>query len=213
MTQIRTTEPSKHLSEQPKLGECLRAMRRRHGLTLQDVSKRTGVALSTLSKVENDLMSLTYDKIVQICTGLGIPITELLSTEGQQRDVPRTRRSIVSADTTLVHETKNYQYSYLCTDLIDKRMVPIVIRLRARDIRDFDTLVRHAGEEFVYVLDGEIEVHTEHYAPARIRAGQGFYIDSTMGHAFLAAGPQDAMLLCVCSAPESELERVFLERA
>ncbi len=188
-------------------------MRNRHGFTLQDVSKRTGVALSTLSKVENDLMSLTYDKIVQICTGLGIPVTELLTIEEQQRDAGRTRRSVVSDENTLVHETKNYQYNYLCTDLINKRMVPIIARLRAKDIRSFGSLVRHAGEEFVYVLEGEIEVHTEHYSSVRIRAGQGIYIDSTMGHAYLSSGDVDAVLLCICSAPEGDLEKLLFEHA
>ena len=68
------------MPNQPKLGECLKALRRRHGWTLQDVNRRTGVAVSTLSKVENDQMSLTYDKLLQISEGLGINLAELLST-------------------------------------------------------------------------------------------------------------------------------------
>lgn len=201
------------MSEQPKLSESLRAMRRRHGLTLQGVSQKTGVSLSTLSKVENDLMSLTYDKIVQICTGLNIPITELLTIKERQSDAKRTRRSLVSSENTLVHETKNYQYNYLCTDLINKRMVPIIARLRARDVQSFGALVQHAGEEFVYVLEGEIEVLTEHYAPVRLPAGKGVYIDSTMGHAYLSSGENDAVILCVCSAPENDLEKLLLQGA
>ncbi|TGW05268.1 XRE family transcriptional regulator, partial [Mesorhizobium sp. M2D.F.Ca.ET.145.01.1.1] len=50
------------MSEQPNLGDCLRSLRKRHGWTLQEVSTLTGVAVSTLSKVENDQMSLSYDK-------------------------------------------------------------------------------------------------------------------------------------------------------
>ena len=41
---------------------------------------------------------------------------------------------------------------------------------------------RHHGEEFVYVLSGEVELYTEFYEPARLRAGESFYIDSRMGH-------------------------------
>lgn len=200
------------MSKQPRLSECLRAMRQRHGLTLQDVSTRTGVALSTLSKVENDLMSLTYDKIVQICTGLGVPITELLTIE-DQRGPERTRRSIVSDANTLVLKTQNYEYSYLCTDLINKRMVPIIAKLNASDIRSFGSLVRHSGEEFVYVLEGEIEIHTEHYAPAKLTPGQGVYIDSTMGHGYLSTGSEPARILCVCSAPETNLEQLLIDQA
>ena len=99
-------------TNQPKLGECLRAMRKRHKLTRQGVSARTGLALSTLSKVENDQMSLTYDKLLQICTGLKIPITELLSPD-DGKSVALTRRSITEAANTLRQETPNYDYRYL----------------------------------------------------------------------------------------------------
>lgn len=198
------------MSEQPRLSECLRALRQRHGLTLQDVSSRTGVALSTLSKVENDLMSLTYDKIVQICAGLGVPVTQMLTIE-ERRGSERTRRSVVSEGNTLGLHTRNYDYEYLCTDLINKRMVPIIANLHARDIKSFGALVRHAGEEFVYVLEGEIEVHTDHYAPTRIRPGGGVYIDSSMGHGYLSVGEGGAKILCVCSAPESNFEQMLIE--
>lgn len=200
------------MSEQPRLSECLRALRQSHGLTLQDVSTRTGVALSTLSKVENDLMSLTYDKIVQICAGLGVPVTEML-TIGDRRGAERTRRSVVSAGNTLALQTRNYDYEYLCIDLINKRMVPIIANLHARDIKDFGSLVRHTGEEFVYVLEGEIDVHTDHYAPTRIRAGGGVYIDSTMGHGYVSVGERGAKILCVCSAPEPGFEEMLIKQA
>lgn len=200
----------KRVTEPPKLSECLRAVRQRHGWTLQQVSDRTGVALSTLSKVENDLMSLTYDKIVQICAGLGIPVTEMLTVEGSGTK-ERTRRSLVTANNTLEHKTRNYDYEYLCTDLINKRMVPIIARLHARDIKSFGSLVRHQGEEFVYVLEGEIEIHTDHYAPARVGKGAGVYIDSTMGHGYISVGADEATILCVCSAPEPNFEEVLIK--
>jgi transcriptional regulator with XRE-family HTH domain len=193
----------------PKLSECLRAVRQRHGWTLQQVSDRTGVALSTLSKVENDLMSLTYDKIVQICEGLGIPVTEMLTVEDTSGR-ERTRRSLVGPANTLELQTRNYDYEYLCTDLINKRMVPIIARLHSRDIKDFGGLMRHQGEEFVYVIEGAIEIHTDHYAPARIAAGSGVYIDSTMGHGYISVGEGEAIILCVCSAPEPNFEQVLI---
>ncbi|WP_163362811.1 helix-turn-helix domain-containing protein, partial [Klebsiella aerogenes] len=56
----------------PLLGDCLKAARRIRGLTLKEVSERTGMALSTLSKVENHQMSLTYDKLLQLSAGLGM---------------------------------------------------------------------------------------------------------------------------------------------
>ncbi|MGF6176110.1 helix-turn-helix domain-containing protein [Ensifer sp. 4252] len=197
------------MSEQPNLGDCLRNLRKHHGWTPQDVSHLTGVAVSTLSKVENDQMSLTYDKLLQICAGLGVHVTELLSGDSKQPPA-RTRRSVTSATTTLRQLTRNYDYHYLATDLVRKRMVPILAHARARTLAEFGPLTRHAGEEFLIVLKGEIELHTDQYAPVRLKAGESVYIDSTMGHAYLSVGEGDAEMLCVCSGDEPDMEKTLL---
>lgn len=198
------------MTEQPRLGQCLRAARQRHGLTLQDVMDRTGVALSTLSKVENDQMSLTYDKILQICDGMGISVTELLSPESRS-PVALTRQSVTRPDNTVRQVTSNYDYNYLAADLVGKRMVPIIATVKARTLQEFGPLFHHPGEEFVLVLKGEIEVHTDHYAPRRLVAGESVYIDSTMGHGYLMAGEEEAVIICVCSAPEPDLRRMMVD--
>ena len=196
------------MNDEPRLGQCLRAARLRHGLTLQDVMERTGVALSTLSKEENDQMSLTYDKLLQICAGLRISVTELLSPKSRS-PVALTRQSVTRPDNTVREVTPNYDYNYLAADLVGKRMVPIIATVKARSIAEFGTLIRHPGEEFVLVLRGEIEMHTEHYAPRRLKAGESFYIDSTMGHAYLTTSIEDAQIVCVCSAPDLDLRQMM----
>jgi transcriptional regulator with XRE-family HTH domain len=197
------------MQEQPRLGDCLRSLRRKHGWTLQDVSTLTGVAVSTLSKVENDQMSLSYDKLLQVCEGLGIHVTELLSGSGKGPS-PRTRRSVTQPANTLRQLTRNYDYYYLATDLVRKRMVPIRAFARARSLEQFGPLTRHAGEEFLIVLKGEIELHTDQYAPVRLKQGESVYIDSTMGHAYLSVGEGDAEMLCICSGEEQEMEQTLL---
>jgi transcriptional regulator with XRE-family HTH domain len=193
------------MSDQPKLGECLKALRRRHGWTLQDVSTKTGVAVSTLSKVENDQMSLTYDKLLQISEGLGINLAELLATP-TGAEAAMARRSVSQPGEGLLQVTPSYDYLYLCTEIQRKRMVPVIARVKTRTLAEFGPLVRHSGEEFIYVLEGAIEVHTEHYAPVRLDKGGSIYIDSTMGHAYVAVGEGDASVMAVCSSPEPDLE-------
>lgn len=198
------------MSEQPRLGQCLRTVRQRYGWTLQDVVARTGVALSTLSKVENDQMSLTYDKLLQICDGLGISVTELLSPAPSSR-VALTRRSVSRVDNTVRQITPNYDYNYLAADLVGKRMVPIVATVKARSRQEFGPLYRHPGEEFVLVIKGTIEVHTDHYVPRRLATGESVYIDSTMGHGYIAVGEEEAIIACICSAPDPDLQRMMVD--
>lgn len=81
-------------------------------------------------------------------------------------------------------------------------MVPIRARIEAASLEAFGPLERHGGEEFLIVLEGTVEVRTEHFAPVTLRRGEGVYLDSGMGHAYLSAGETDAEVLCVCTEPQ-----------
>lgn len=192
----------------PVLGACLRAARLARGLTLKAVAARTGIALSTLSKVENQQMSLTYDKLLQLSAGLDMEIAELFHPPGSvapAAPLGTARRSIARAREGQLVQTEFYSYLYQCTDLLGKRMVPIVAEVTARTLDQFGPLMRHAGEEFFHVLGGCVAVHTEHYATALLGSGDGIYLDSGMGHAYLNAGPGTARALCVCSGDTPDL--------
>jgi uncharacterized cupin superfamily protein len=65
--------------------------------------------------------------------------------------------------------------------------------------------MRHPGEEFVYVLEGILELHTEMYTPARLEAGDSVYFDSGMRHAYIAVGDAPCRILSICTTPEREL--------
>ncbi|MCZ0733615.1 helix-turn-helix domain-containing protein [Phreatobacter sp. AB_2022a] len=203
-------------SPRPLLGDCLKAARRARNLTLKDVSERTGMALSTLSKVENHQMSLTYDKLLQLSAGLGMEVAELFHPVGAAAPasaVPTARRSVSRGGEGQFIRTHAYGYHYQCTELLGKRMVPIIAELQARTLEEFGPLMRHAGEEYLLVLEGRVAVHTEFYAPEILEAGDGIYIDSTMAHAYLNAGAGRARAICVCSADNPDLYEQLQELA
>ena len=71
---------------------------------------------------------------------------------------------------------------------------------------EFGDLVRHSGEEYIHVLEGTIVVHTEFYDPVTLDAGESIYIDSNMGHAYVAAeGCDEAVALGICSSADESL--------
>jgi transcriptional regulator with XRE-family HTH domain len=191
-------------TDRPRLGAALRALRARHGWTLAYVSERTGFSVTTLSKVENDRISLSYDKLVRLSEGLEIDIEELFAVPNAGQAVVSGRRSINPARGGTLVATRNYDYRYLSTDLVHKKFIPIETDLRARTLEEFGPLVKHSGEEFVYVLEGEVEVHTELYAPFTLKVGESAYLDSTMGHAYLAKSPGPCRILGICSASEMQ---------
>ena len=200
-------------SASPTLGSLLRALRSREGWTLKQMSERSGIPVSTLSKVEHDRLTLTYDKLQQLSRRLGLRMSELFAEDAKDSPSPVTaRRSIGDLNSAVRVETPNYDYHYLCTELRRKRMIPSVTRIRARSAEEFGELVKHAGEEFIYVLRGRVAVHTEFYDPVVLEEGQSIYIDSSMGHAYLAAdGCEEADVLAVMSSSDEELMQSLLE--
>jgi transcriptional regulator with XRE-family HTH domain len=191
----------------PTLGQVMRGIRSRNGWTLKEMSKQSGIPVSTLSKVEHDRLTLSYDKLQQLSMRLNIRMADLFAEEAEDA-APRVtgRRSIGTLDSAVRVTTDNYDYFYLCTDLRRKRMIPIVTRIRTHSAKEFGELVHHKGEEFIYVVEGSIEVHSEYYDPILLKAGEGIYLDSTMGHAYVTAdGCDEAMVLGVCSSADEGL--------
>ena len=194
------------------LGSLVRSLRARNGWTLKEMSERVDIPVSTLSKVEHDRLTLTYDKLQQLSARLNMRMSVLFADAPQPEEPSVTaRRSVGRLDDAVRVNTKNYDYYYLCTELRRKRMIPVYTHIRAKSVAEFGELVRHSGEEFIYVLDGAVEVHTEFYDPVVLHAGESIYIDSNMGHAYIAAeGCDEALVLAVCSsADEGLLESLY----
>jgi transcriptional regulator with XRE-family HTH domain len=204
---LRSPTASTPARTMAKPGAMLKKLRIQKGWTLKEVSRRTGYPVSTLSKIENDRVSLTYDKLTRISAGLEVDFSSLFGAQEAAPDAAplHGRRSIARAGEGRSIESKNYLHLYPATELLNKRLIPIIVDIRARSLEEFGELVRHSGEEYVYVLEGEIEVHTSAYAPVRLKAGDSIYFDSTMGHAYLAASSGPCRVLGVCSGTESQM--------
>lgn len=187
------------------LGTVLTELRNRRGWTLREMSEQTGIPVSTLSKVEHDRLSLTYDKLQLLGERLKIPMADLFAQQDAQGPAPVLgRRSIGTPENALRIDTENYEYYYLCTELKQKRMVPVVTHVHVKSIEEFGDYVRHPGEEFIYVVTGPLVVHTEFYDPVQLETGQSLYINSGMGHAYVCGeGCDEAVIVGVmASSPE-----------
>lgn len=193
-------------------GNALRALRKKLKLTLQDASDRTGLPVSTLSKLEMGKMSLSFERLSAISTGLGIDFSELVSMlangrEAKPKPTGLGRRVVQRAGDGLPINGKSYGYIYLAVELLQKKLVPMVGEVYATSMEEFleeyGDLQRHPGEEFMYVLEGEMELHTDLYTPVRLKAGESVYLDSMMGHAYLKASEGPCKVLCVCTNEHS----------
>src|SRR4051794_32230735 len=181
-------------------GARIRELRKDAGLTLQELSGRCGLAPSTISKVEQNQISPTYENILRLADGLGLEVAQLF-TKGRNGGVTG-RRSVTRAGAGIALATAQYDYELLCTDLTHKHFTPLLATVRARSLADFSDYVRHDGEEFMFVVSGTARLETEFYEPLVLQAGDSCYFDSRMGHACISTGDTPAVVLWVSSRDE-----------
>jgi transcriptional regulator with XRE-family HTH domain len=187
----KTPKPAENASSE--LGRRVRAARLQHGYTLETASQVCGVSRSTLSKVENGVMSPTFDVLQKIVHGLKIDLGELFGSAPRPR--ASGRRAITRKGAGQPHSAGCYQMELLATELAQKAMYPFRIRITAHSLDDFTEWGRHEGEEFLFVLSGTVCLYSELYAPTHLEAGDSIYFDSRTGHAAVSTSKEDAEVL------------------
>jgi len=197
--EARHAEPGYFAGNQ--IGQRLKEVRQGLRYKLNDVNSLTGVSVSYLSKIENGQVSPSFDIIKKICDGLEISIEDFVRP-GEKSQLSG-RKTVTRRAEGVQFTSGQYDYKAHGTELSHKGMVPLEMRIRARSVDEFDHWSRHAGEEFVYVLSGAIDVHTEHYEPFRLEAGESAYFDSSMRHLYVTVGDEDARVLSVSHDPEA----------
>jgi transcriptional regulator with XRE-family HTH domain len=178
-------------------GQRIKRLRQEASLTMQQLSDRSGLATGTISKVENNQISPTYENILRLADGLEVDVADLFAKGSSA--MASGRRSITREGQGAKLRSAQYEYEMLCADLSKKKFIPLVTTVRARSVAEFPNLLRHAGEEFVYVMEGSVVIYTDHYEPLPLKKGDSCYFDSNMGHALVSAGDNDATVLWVCS--------------
>jgi mannose-6-phosphate isomerase-like protein (cupin superfamily) len=143
--------------------------------------------------------------MMQVAHGLEIDIAQLLSSETIEAPPTRlnARRSIARKGEGTPTDSGTYVIRHLAADLLDKGFVPMVGDINAKSVEEFGPMIEHAGEEFVFVLEGVLELHTSIYAPVRLEKGDSIFFDSDMRHAYVNAGPGRCQVLSICSEPRT----------
>jgi len=184
----------------PAPSRAIRDVRLAQGLSLRALSARAGLPYSTLSKLENGKMTLTYDKLIKLAQALNVDIKDLLAN-GEQQAAPVAvgRRSVTRAGEALDADSEKHVHHYPAADLLGKMMIPIIIDVQARSVEDLGGLVRHGGEEYLYVLRGSMELHSDLYAPLTLGPGDSIYFDSGMAHGYVRTSAEPCTVLAVCA--------------
>ena len=180
-----------------KIGDVIRRIRKARHMTLVTLSEKSGVALATLSRIENGRMTGTLESHMDISNALGIGLAELYAEISPGRKSPEMRPRDEKSD-IFVHDKKTTS-EMLTSKVLDKRMMPILIRIGPGGATHKEEN-RPDVEKFIYVLAGTVlaVIGTAEYT---LKKGDTLYFDAAQVHFYKNKGAVEARLISVVSPP------------
>lgn len=176
-----------------KIGEKIRRLRMQHNLTQEELADRCELSKGFISQVERELTSPSIATLVDILDVLGTNLSNFFTDELPEKVV--FSKNDVSVKTN--EELKN-EIHWIVPNAQKNSMEPIIVHLGPQGETSFDH--PHDGEEFGYVLKGQICLHFGS-KNVRVRSGESFYFMAQAGHYISNPGERPASVLWVSSPP------------
>ena len=178
-----------------EMGAKIRAARQAQKMTLMELAARSGVSLSSLSKAERGLVALSYEKFLAVSQALALDLTELFS-----KTPPHGTAALVvdRANEAVIYRAHRYLYGMLATQWAHKKMTPMFGRVEPGVPIDAADFSKHAGEEFIFVLEGSLTMQFEDGSSQTLNKRDSIYFDSSLGHHYICASAEPVEILVVC---------------
>ncbi len=178
------------------IGSKLRGLRKERGITLEELSKKSKVAIGTLSKIECGKLSGTYKIHLRIAEALEMPIVELYT------GVSSKKQEVISVQTDS-KEIESFRYDEKASSIIlvkhpsKKNMMPVLLVIKPKGKTSLEENPK-GTEKFLFGLEGRIEVSIDknHYP---LTKGTSLYLDSSVPHFLINSGKITAKCLVITS--------------
>ncbi|MCW3836960.1 helix-turn-helix domain-containing protein [Sphingomonas canadensis] len=197
----------------PSLGKNMRRLRTERGWSMVKMGDVVGLTQSSLSKIENDLMSLSYEKLVEVSRKLDCDISELFRDDEQfGRNMAASARIAVDRnnDRKLV-QWRNIRHRQLAVEVKDRLMIPTYGEVTGDGQEPTLELGDYFGERFIYVLEGNVTFHSEFYEAYKLKAGDSIYLDIRMRHTMTTPKGKTARVLVITTSEDKKF--LAMERA
>lgn len=191
----KTTRKKRSGTDELEIGKRLREIRRDRDWTLEELSRHTGIAPSTISKLENGQGVINIDTLMKLSKGLGLSLDSLANPTAQLRN--SGVRTITRKGAGEVFGTGVSEFRVLSSELAQKNIFPVVITTRREDDSPGGSWNEFPGERFIYVLRGRVKLLTEYYSPAILEEGDSAHFDSSMKHGVVSVDGEEAEFLSI----------------
>lgn len=186
-----------------QLGMKIRRQRQERRMTLQDLAEATGLSKPLLSQIENEQVIPPLATLLRIAKAFNLGLHSFFQEEGATEKCivvragdgsPNRRRGLPGPS------SPPYVYHSLAYGKKNKNLEPFLVEFDAREWKD-ELLVSHEGEEFLFILEGAVELRYGTQTMT-LAAGDSVYYESSEPHGYVAVGETRARAVAVLFSRE-----------
>ena len=186
------------------VGSKIKGIRESKNLTIEEIAESSGLSVEQISSIENDQNLPSLGPLIKIARALGVRLGTFMDDNDALGPVvcraeDRERDSSISFSNGATDARKHMEYHPLAQQKAGRHMEPFIIDINPTEQQDFK-LSAHEGEEFIYVMDGELEIEygKEKYT---LKEGDSIFYDSIVKHHVHGAPGKGAKILAVVYIP------------
>ena len=186
------------------VGSKIRSIRESKGLSLEEIAERSGLSLEQITSIETDQNLPSLGPLIKIARALGVRLGTFMDdndalgpivTRAKDREADKS----ISFSNDATDARKHMEYHPLAQHKAGRHMEPFIIDINPENTPNYQ-LSAHEGEEFIYVMEGQIELEygKEKYL---LDEGDSIYYDSIVKHHLHGAPGKSAKILAVVYIP------------
>ncbi len=179
---------AKKAAESKSLGETIRTMRKKVAVSLESLAHKTGYDEQYLEDIEEGKIAPPVGALIQISRALAVDSAALLA-EDKKKERRRSYRK----------RTKAYSYRTLNPGAEDKHLWAYLITLEPKKVHE-GVVFRHEGEEFIYVLEGRVQLQVAGEVMA-LKKGSSHHFNSALEHTLKNLSSNQTKLLVIVYTP------------
>ena len=186
------------------IGAKIRGLRETKNLSIEEIAERSGLTVEQIESIETDQNLPSLGPLIKIARALGVRLVTFMDDNDDlgpivTRAADREKDSSISFSNDATDARKHMEYHPLAQQKAGRHMEPFVIDINPEDSPEFQ-LSAHEGEEFIYVMQGEVEIV---YGKETYKLGEGdsIFYDSIVKHHVHGAPGKSAKILAVVYIP------------
>lgn len=177
------------------VGEKIRHLREKQRLTLEDLAIKTGFEVEMLDKIEKETVTPPLGTMMKLSKALNTVMSSIISEKSGNKTYSVLKVKDQKTAPLPLGKVSDHSYIPLAGGIENRHLDPFIVKLNPVNNKTLAPAV-HEGEEFIYVLSGEVRIVVEENEEI-LCMGDAFYLKSTAPHLVTSNNDQPAMILAI----------------